>query len=64
LFYEFAIALGHYDGKLSFGIDVGHLGGGEWADNPHVYVNADTGEYGIGSDKFGEFVPQDDTIDA
>lgn len=42
LFYEFA-RLGDYDGELSFGIDMGEVGGA-WLDAPTVYVNADTGE--------------------
>lgn len=44
LFYEFAITLGNYDGELSFGIDTGEVGTESWADNPTIYVNADTGE--------------------
>jgi hypothetical protein len=56
IFYEFAIALGNYDGELSFGIDVGTLAGSEWADVPNVFVNADTGEYKIGEIVFDEFV--------
>jgi len=58
IFYEFA-TLGNYDGELSFGIDCGQLAGGEWADVPNVYVNADTGEYAIGNERFGEFALQD-----
>jgi hypothetical protein len=52
IFYEFAITLGSYTGELGFGIDSGHLAGGEDSDVPSVYVNADTGEYRVGVDKF------------
>jgi len=43
IFYEFAIALGGYDGNLSFGIHQ-YQGPDTWQDNPPVFVNADTGE--------------------
>ena len=55
IFYEFAVALGHYDGELSFGIESGHLSGGEWADVPNVIVNADTGEYNYEGIVYGEY---------
>lgn len=45
LFYEFAMALGQYDGVLGFGISSGVLSSTDWQDAPAVYVNADTGEY-------------------
>ncbi len=44
LFHQFASVLGHYDGNLGFGIDVGSYDK-DWLDNPSVYVNADTGDY-------------------
>lgn len=44
LFYEFAINLGGYDGKLGFGIMTGSMEQ-EWLDVPTVIVNAMTGEY-------------------
>ncbi len=44
LFHEFAVRLGHYDGNLGFGIDVGSYDK-DWLDNPSVYVNADTGDF-------------------
>ena len=59
IFYEFAVVLGNYDGSLSFGIECGQLAGGEWADVPNVFVNADTGEYAVQGNKYGEFVKQD-----
>ncbi len=62
IFYEFAITLGQYDGELSFGIEPGHLFGGEWADVPNVYVNADTGEYNHNGVSYGEFALQDTTM--
>lgn len=57
LFYEFS-RLGSYDGSLGFGIESGHLTGGEWGDVPSVLVNADTGEYAIDGQVFTEFVPE------
>jgi GGDEF domain-containing protein len=56
IFYEFATVLGNYDGELSFGIDTGHLAGGEVADEPSVYVDADNGAYCIGDNVYTEFV--------
>lgn len=56
LFYEFS-RLGEYDGSLSFGIETGHLTGGEWSDVPSVLVNADTGEYEYDGEIMTEFVP-------
>jgi hypothetical protein len=44
LFHEFAVALGGYDGNLSFGIGVGEIDESDWVNAPTVYVNADTGE--------------------
>ena len=55
IFYEFA-TLGNYDGELSFGIDTGHLAGGEIADAPSVIVDADNGVYSIGDNVYTEFV--------
>lgn len=60
IFYEFAVVLGSYDGELSFGIDTGHLSGTEWGDVPSVYVNADTGEYAVNGEAFGEFALQEE----
>lgn len=62
IFYEFAVALGNYEGELSFGIESGHLAGAEWADVPNVYVNADTGEYHCGGTTYGEFVKQEVSV--
>lgn len=62
IFYEFAVTLGNYDGHLSFGIESGFLAGGEWADVPNVYVNADTGEYHCDGVSYGEFVLQDTIV--
>jgi len=56
LFHVFAMELGEYDGSLGFGIESGHLTGGEWSDNPSVLVNADTGEYSYDGEVFSEFV--------
>lgn len=55
IFYEFA-TLGNYDGELSFGIDTGHLAGGEIADEPSVVVDADSGAYSIRDNVYTEFV--------
>lgn len=55
IFYEFAIALGQYDGALSFGISPGVLGSGDWQDVEPVYVNADTGEYRYGGVTYDEY---------
>jgi len=55
LFHKFAVELGHYDGNLGFGIDVGSYDK-DWLDQPSVYVNADTGNYtfdGITYDRAG-----------
>lgn len=45
IFYEFAITLGKYEGKLGFGISSGDLTykDDDYNDNPTVFVNADTG---------------------
>jgi hypothetical protein len=43
LFYEFAIALGNYDGNLSFGIDA--TGAPAESYNKTVYVDLDNGTY-------------------
>jgi hypothetical protein len=42
IFHKFAFMYGRYEGSIGFGIYAGNLDG--WADNPTVYVNADTGE--------------------
>lgn len=55
IFYEFA-TLGNYDGELSFGIDTGHLAGGEWSNVPNVVVDADNGLYSLGDNVYTEFV--------
>lgn len=55
IFYEFAVKQGGYEGGLSFGIDTFGYDPDGVADNPTVYVNADTGEYtyqGVLNDEF------------
>lgn len=54
IFYEFA-KLGEYDGELSFGIDSFGNNPESVADNPTVFVDADSGEYtyrGVVHDEF------------
>lgn len=54
IFYEFA-QLGNYDGELSFGIDSFGNNPESVADNPTIFVDADTGEYtyrGVVHDEF------------
>jgi hypothetical protein len=49
IFYEFSKG---YEGTLGFGISAINPTDGyfDWADNPVVYVNADTGKYSVGGD--------------
>ena len=54
IFYEFA-NLGKYDGELSFGIDTFGTNPESVADNPTVYVDADTGEYTYRGTRHDEF---------
>lgn len=58
IFYEFAVALGGYDGNLSFGIQAGKLNGDEWENSPSVRVNADTGVYWVDDEEHTEFSKQ------
>jgi hypothetical protein len=55
IFHEFSVGLRDYDGGLGFGISVGVVGSGEWADTDTIYVNADTGEYRLGDKVYSEF---------
>jgi hypothetical protein len=45
LFHRFSVVEGRYDGALGFGIDAFGTNPDLVADNPTVFVNADTGEY-------------------
>jgi hypothetical protein len=54
IFHEFSARLGGYEGGLGFGISVGVVGNDFWADTDTIYVNADTGEYRIGSRVYSE----------
>jgi hypothetical protein len=63
LFYEFAVALGGYDGNLSFGIDTwGADENSIWVDNDTVVVNADTGAYTYQGETITEFALADKTV--
>jgi hypothetical protein len=62
IFYEFATALGSYDGSLSFGIETGYLTDSVFSDNPSVLVNADTGEYSIDGVVFSEFAVKSEDV--
>lgn len=44
IFWEFAVNLNQYDGKLSFGIGAFENTDDTWDNHPSVYVDADTGE--------------------
>lgn len=57
IFYEFA-QLGGYDGELSFGIDAFGGDSSIFADNPTVYVDADTGEYTYQGELHTEFAKE------
>ena len=46
IFHEFT-KLGGYEGGTGFGIWVGRVTAEDWADNPTVVINADTGEMRI-----------------
>lgn len=63
IFFEFA-TLGNYDGELSFGIETGHLSGGEWANVANVVVDADSGVYSWGNKVYTEFVQQPAVVES
>jgi len=54
IFQEFATTLGAYDGELGFGIASGEVGDA-WANEPTVYVDADTGAYTVDGETCLEF---------
>jgi len=58
IFYEFAIALGKYDGSFSFGIDAFGHDVEKAGDVATVYVNADTGVYTYKGAEYDEFEPE------
>jgi hypothetical protein len=63
IFYEFAVALGGYEGKLSFGIDAyGYEEGSAWVDNDTITVNADNGEYEYQGEVNTEFALKDNSV--
>jgi hypothetical protein len=62
IFREFAIELGLYDGELGFGISSGEVSADSWANEPTVYVDADTGAYRYEDETVFEFARKDSVV--